>query len=63
MIIKDLSQKSIEFNDDLVSENLASILIKQGKNDKAIDIYKKLIWKFPQKKTYFAALIDELKNE
>lgn len=59
---EDLSQPSTEFNEDLVSENLAKIMITQGKTDKAIDIYKKLIWKFPQKKAYFASQIEELKK-
>lgn len=57
---KDLSVNSTTFGEDLVSENLAQILIEQGKNEKAIDIYKKLIWKFPQKKSYFAAQIEAL---
>lgn len=59
---EDLSLRSSRLDDDLVSENLAMILKKQGKVDKAIDIYKKLIWKFPQKKAYFASLIEELKK-
>ncbi|MEL7003629.1 MAG: hypothetical protein AAFN93_12975, partial [Bacteroidota bacterium] len=59
---KDLAEPSTEFGEDLVSENLAKILAGQGKNSKAIDIYKKLIWKFPQKKSYFAALIQDLKK-
>jgi len=58
----DLAEKSTSLSDDTVSENLASILRKQGKKEKAIDIYKKLIWKFPQKRAYFASLIEELKN-
>jgi len=45
-----------------VSETLVDILIQQGKKDKAIEVLKKLIWKFPQKKTYFAAQIEELKK-
>jgi len=57
---KDLAEKSTKFNDDLVSENLAIIMLKQGKKDRAIDIYKKLIWKLPQKKAYFAARIEEI---
>lgn len=60
---EDLSLKSSSLNEDLVSENLAMIMKKQGKIDKAIDIYKKLIWKFPQKKAYFASLIEELKKK
>lgn len=57
---EDLSIESTKFGEDLVSENLALILVEQGKTEKAIDIYKKLIWKFPQKKAYFAAQIEEL---
>jgi tetratricopeptide (TPR) repeat protein len=51
-----------EFADNVVSETLAKILIRQGKKEKAIEVYKKLIWKFPQKKVYFAAQIEELKK-
>jgi hypothetical protein len=61
-INKDLSEKSTKFGDDLISENLAIILLKQGKKERAIDIYKKLIWKLPQKKAYFAARIEEIKK-
>ncbi|MEM6523549.1 MAG: hypothetical protein AAF693_07150 [Bacteroidota bacterium] len=59
---RDLSEKSTVYNEDLVSENLAQILLAQGKKDKALDIYKKLIWKFPQKKSYFAAQIEEIQK-
>lgn len=59
---EDLSQTSTTFNEELISENLANILVGQGKTGKAIDIYKKLIWKFPQKKAYFAAQIEKLKS-
>jgi hypothetical protein len=59
----DLSSiKTGEFNDNVVSETLVEILIKQGKKDKAIEVLKKLIWKFPQKKAYFAAQIEQLKS-
>lgn len=59
----DLSKTSSQLKEDLVSENLAVIFAKQGKTDKAIEIYKKLIWKFPQKKASFAAQIEELKKK
>jgi hypothetical protein len=54
--------KSGEFGDNIVSETLVEILIKQGKKDKAIEVLKKLIWKYPQKKTYFASQIEDLKK-
>jgi hypothetical protein len=56
------SIKSGEFGDNIVSETLVDTLLKQGKRDKAIEVLKKLIWKFPQKKAYFAAQIEELKK-
>lgn len=46
----DLSEKNLIYNENIISETLAEILIKQGKKEKAIDVLKKLIWKFPQKK-------------
>lgn len=59
----DLSTiKSGEFGENIISETLVEILIKQGKKDKAIEVLKKLIWKYPQKKTYFASQIEELKK-
>jgi hypothetical protein len=51
-----------DFADNVVSETLVEILKKQGKKDKAIEVLRKLIWKFPQKKAYFAAQIEELKK-
>jgi hypothetical protein len=54
--------KSGEFGDNIVSETLVEILIKQGKKDKAIEVLKKLIWKYPQKKAYFASQIEDLKK-
>lgn len=59
----DLTEvKSGEFADNVISETLVEILIRQGKKEKAIEVLKKLIWKFPQKKTYFAAQIEDLKK-
>jgi hypothetical protein len=59
---EDLSEPSTHEDENLVSENLAEILVKQGKIDKAIEIYKKLIWKYPQKRSYFADRIEEIKK-
>jgi len=58
----DLAESSLVYSDNIISETLVEILLKQGKKDKAIEVLKKLIWKFPQKKAYFAAQIEELKN-
>jgi hypothetical protein len=58
----DLAAESVNYGDHIVSETLVEILLKQGKKAKAIEMLKKLIWKFPQKKAYFAAQIDALKS-
>ena len=59
---EDLSKRSTQFHENLISENLARILVRQKQYPKAIEIYKKLIWKFPQKKSYFADQIEEIKK-
>lgn len=56
------SFKQGEFGDQIISETLVDILKRQGKKEKAIEVLRKLIWKFPQKKVYFAAQIEELKQ-
>jgi hypothetical protein len=58
----DLTESNSAFSDHIISETLVEILIKQGKKEKALEVLKKLIWKFPQKKAYFAAQIEELKK-
>ncbi len=58
----DLTENNSAFGDHIISETLVDILLKQGKKDKALEVLKKLIWKFPQKKAYFAAQIEELKK-
>ncbi|MEX2593234.1 MAG: tetratricopeptide repeat protein [Anditalea sp.] len=60
--LADLSEVSTVFNDKLVSESFAKLLIKQNKKDKAIEIYQKLILKFPDKTAYFADLIKKLED-
>jgi len=59
---KDLTEKIESYAGNIVSETLVEILLKQGKTDKAVEMLKKLIWKFPQKKAYFAAQIEALKK-
>lgn len=59
---EDLTKRQVQPAPVLINETFAQILIKQGKTDKAIEIYEKLILKNPQKKAYFAGKIDELKE-
>ena len=59
----EMAVNSITKEEDLASEPLAEIMVKQGKYDKAIDMYRKLSLRNPQKKTYFARKIDALQKE
>jgi len=59
-VAADLAAKSVAQDDEIISETLAKIFVKQGKKDHAIDIYLKLSLKFPEKKAYFADQIENL---
>ena len=59
---ENLIEENLTYGENIVSETLVHILLKQGKKEKAIEVLKKLIWKFPQKKAYFAAQIEDLKK-
>jgi hypothetical protein len=57
----DLSVRSTRAEADLASESLAKILARQGKTDRAIAVYERLMVKHPEKMAYFAAQIDSLR--
>jgi len=57
------ARKSSEEQFDLVTETLASIYANQAMYVKAIEVYKKLILKYPEKKSYFADRIKELEEK
>ncbi len=57
------ARKSSEDSYDLVSETLAQIYTEQMLFHKAIDTYKKLSLKFPEKNAYFADQISELEKK
>ena len=44
------------------TEAFARILLRQGKTEKAIDLYQKLILKNPEKRNYFAKKLSELNH-
>lgn len=59
----NVAKLSVEEKDEIVSETLASIYLKQGLIKKAILTYEKLSLIYPHKITYFAALINKIKTE
>ena len=58
----DISKSSEIEDPDLITETLAKVYIKQKHFSKALKIYKKLILKYPQKSTYFAARMKDVEN-
>ena len=61
--IVDVSAKSLQENEDLMTETLANIYIKQQHFLKAIDIFDRLRLKYPEKNLYFARRIKELEEQ
>ena len=69
-ISKDDSKIDIEFvkrstepNNDIISETLANIYVSQGFNKRAKELFEKLSLKYPEKSSYFAAQIQNLKKK
>jgi tetratricopeptide (TPR) repeat protein len=59
----EMAVNSIAKEEDLASEPLAGIYIKQGKYEQAIEMYRKLSLRNPQKSAYFARKIEEILKE
>lgn len=59
---ENLAESSTQIKEELITESFAKLLVKQGKNQKAVEIYEKLSLKFPEKSAYFANLIQNLTN-
>ena len=51
-----------DYSDELMTETLAKVLVKQKKYKKAIRAYKILCLKYPEKNVLFASQIEKIKN-
>lgn len=54
--------QSVAENDEIITETLANIYIKQKKYAKALEAFKKLRLKYPEKSIYFASRIEEIEK-
>ncbi|MBS1579545.1 MAG: hypothetical protein JST29_07900 [Bacteroidetes bacterium] len=59
--IQGIAQTSNESR-EIITETMADVFVKQGKIDKAVQLYIKLSFLEPEKSSYFAAKIQELKG-
>ena len=59
---EDLSEKSWIATDELMTETLAKVFVKQKKYDKALEAYQILGLKYPEKNSFFALRIKEIKK-
>ncbi len=58
----ELKEEDDHINDEFITETLSRIYLKQGHYQKAIDSFKWLSLKFPEKSVYFAQQIEEIKK-
>ena len=59
---EDLSEKSLVSHDELMTETLAKVLMKQKKYDKALEAYQILGLKYPEKNSFFANQIKKIQK-
>jgi hypothetical protein len=60
---ENMARNSVIDHDDIVSETLARVYYDQGHFNRAIRIFEVLSLNFPDKSSYFASLIQKIKEE
>jgi len=60
--LKEVAEKSIEENEEIITETLANIYLQQKNYKKALDAFEKLSLKYPGKSVYFASRIKEIEE-
>jgi len=63
MEVRKIARRSLVTQDDVASETLASLLVRQGQYQRAIKMYRRLELLYPEKKTIFAGLIKDLQEK
>jgi len=56
------AERSLKENENVASETLAELLATQERYDKAIQMYERLSLIFPEKSSFFAGKIEQLKK-
>jgi len=57
-----MAERSIQENGLPLSETYAKLLVRQGRHERAIAVYRQLVLLFPEKSDFFAAEIEKLKT-
>lgn len=61
--VNKIARRSVLAQDDVASETLARLLVQQQQYQNAIKMYRRLMLLYPDKKTIFAGLINDLKEK
>ncbi len=59
---RDIIEKSLTEDEELITETLANIYVQQKNYEKAVNAYQKLSLKYPEKSVYFATRIKEIED-
>ena len=59
---KASTESNTPIHDEICSEELAQLYENQGYKERAIEIYRRLCYKYPEKKQFFVTKINELKK-